>query len=48
MAKLYTRSFLVIVRDDEEARSRNWSTDQEDYYISDLGRGLWSGRTVKR
>ena len=46
MAKLYTRSFLVIVRDDEEARSRNWSTDQEDYYISDLGRGLWSVRTV--
>ena len=46
MAKLYTRSFLVIVRDDEEARSRNWVTDQEDYYISDLGRGLWSVRSV--
>ena len=46
MAKLYTRSFLVIVRDDEEARNRNWVTDQEDYYISDLGRGLWSVRSV--
>lgn len=46
MVKLYTRSFLVIVRDDEEARSRNWVTDQEDYYISDLGRGLWSVRSV--
>ena len=46
MAKLYTSSFLVIVRDDEEARSRNWVTDQEDYYIRDLGRGLWSVRYV--
>ena len=46
MTKLYSRSFLVIVRDDEEARSRNWVSDQEDYYISNLGRGLWSVRTV--
>ena len=46
MAKLYTRSFLVIVRDDEEARNRNWVTDQEDYYVSNLGRGLWSVRSV--
>ena len=46
MVKLYSRSFLVIVRDDEEARNRNWVTDQEDYYISDLGRGLWSVRSV--
>lgn len=46
MVKLYTRSFLVIVRDDEEARSRNWVTDQEDYYIRDLGRGLWSVHAV--
>ena len=46
MAKLYTCSFLVIVRDDEEARSRNWSTDQEDYYVHDLGRGLWSVRAI--
>lgn len=46
MTKLYSKSFLVIVRDDEEARSRNWVTDQEDYYISDLGRGLWSVRSV--
>ena len=46
MAKLYTRSHIVIVRDDEEARNRNWVTDQEDYYICDLGRGLWSVRSV--
>ena len=46
MTKLYTRSFIVIVRDDEEARNRNWVTDQEDYYISNLGRGLWSVRSV--
>ena len=46
MTKLYTRSFLVIVRDDEEARNHNWVTDQEDYYIRDLGRGLWSVRSV--
>ena len=46
MAKLYSRSFLVIVRDDEEARSRNWVTDQEDYVVRDLGRGLWSVRAV--
>ena len=46
MTKLYSRSFLVIVRDDEEARNRNWVTDQEDYYISDLGRGLWSVKSV--
>ena len=46
MAKLYTRSHIVIVRDDAEARARNWVTDQEDYYVRDLGRGLWSVRTV--
>ena len=46
MAKLYTRSTVIVVRDDEEARSRNWATDQEDYYVRDLGRGLWSVRTV--
>lgn len=46
MAKLYTVSHVVIVRDDEEARNRNWVTDQEDYYVRDLGRGLWSVRAV--
>ena len=46
MAKLYTRSHLVIVRDDAEARNRNWVTDQEDYVVRDLGRGLWSVRAV--
>ena len=42
MAKLYTRSHIVLVRDDAEARNRNWVTDQTDYYVRDLGRGLWS------
>lgn len=42
MAKLYTRSHLVLIRDDEEARNRNWVTDQADYLVRDLGRGLWS------
>ena len=46
MAKLYTNSHLVIIRDDEEAQSRNWVTDQEDYFVRDLGRGLWSVRAV--
>ena len=46
MAKLYTLSHLVIIRDDEEARSRNWVTDQEDYLVRDLGRGLWSVRVI--
>ena len=46
MAKLFTRSHLVIVRDDEDARNRNWVSDQEDYYIYDLGRGLWSIRAI--
>ena len=46
MAKLYSRSVLVIVRDDEEARSRNWVTDQEDFLSRDLGRGLWSVRVI--
>ena len=46
MAKLYTHSFLIIVRDDDEARNRNWVTDQEDYFVRDLGRGLWSVRAV--
>lgn len=46
MAKLFTRSHVVIVRDDEEARSRNWVTDQEDYLVRSLGRGLWSVRAI--
>ena len=46
MAKLYTRSHIVIIRNDEEAQSRNWVTDQTDYLVRDLGRGLWSVRTV--
>lgn len=46
MAKLYTFSHVVVIRDDAEARSRNWVTDQEDYYVRDLGRGLWSVRAV--
>ena len=46
MTKLYSKSFLVIIDDDEEARNRNWATDQEDYYVSNLGRGLWSVRAV--
>ena len=46
MAKLYTVSHVVIVRDDEEARNRNWVTDQEDFLIRSLGRGLWSVRAM--
>ena len=46
MAKLYTRSHLVIVRSDEEAMARNWVTDQADYLVRDLGRGLWSVRVI--
>lgn len=46
MAKLYTVTHLVLVRTDEEARSRNWVTDQEDYVVRDLGRGLWSVRAM--
>ena len=46
MAKLYTRSHVVIIRDDDEARSRNWSTDQEDFLIRSLGRGRWSVRAI--
>ena len=46
MAKLYSMSHVVVVRDDEEARSRNWVTDQTDYLVRDLGRGLWSVRAV--
>ena len=46
MAKLYTRSHLVIIRDDKEAQSRNWVTDQDDYFVRDLGRGLWSVRVI--
>ena len=46
MAKLYTRSHVVIIRDDEEARSRNWATDQEDFLIRSLGRGRWSVRAM--
>ena len=46
MAKLYTRSHIVIVRDDAEAQSRNSVTDQQDYYVRDIGRGLWSVRVI--
>lgn len=46
MAKLYVNSHVVIVRDDAEAQSRNWVTDQEDYMVRALGRGLWSVRAV--
>ena len=46
MAKLYTVSHVVIIRDDEEARNRNWVTDQEDYLVRSLGRGLWSVRPI--
>ena len=46
MAKLYTFSHLVITRDDAEAQSRNWVTDQTDYLVRDLGRGLWSVRVI--
>ena len=46
MAKLYTRSHLVIIRDDEDARNRNWASDQEDFLIRSLGRGLWSVRAL--
>ena len=46
MAKLYTRSHLVIIRDDEDARNRNWASDQEDFLIRNLGRGLWSVRAM--
>ena len=46
MAKLYTVSHLVLIRDDEEARNRNWVTDQEDYLVRSLGRGLWSVRHI--
>ena len=46
MAKLYTRSRIVIIRNDEEAQSRNWVTDQTDYLVRDLGRGLWSVRVI--
>ena len=46
MAKLYTCSHVVVIRDDAEARSRNWVTDQEDYLVRNLGRGLWSVRPI--
>ena len=46
MAKLYVNSHLVIIRDDEEARSRNWASDQEDFLIRSLGRGRWSVRAI--
>ena len=46
MAKLYVNSHVVIIRDDEEARSRNWASDQEDFLIRSLGRGLWSVRAL--
>ena len=46
MAKLYTRSHVVIIRDDEDARNRNWASDQEDFLIRSLGRGRWSVRAI--
>ena len=46
MAKLYSRSHVVIVRADADAQSRNWVTDQTDYLVRDLGRGLWSVRVI--
>lgn len=46
MAKLYVLSHLVVIRDDEEARNRNWVTDQEDFLIRNLGRGRWSIRAI--
>ena len=46
MAKLFNRSIVVVIRDDEEARNRNWVTDQTDYLVRDLGRGLWSVRVI--
>ena len=46
MAKIYNNSHLVVIRNDEEAQSRNWITDQEDYLVHSLGRGLWSVRAV--
>ena len=46
MAKLYTFSRIVVIRDDAEAQSRNWVTDQTDYFVRDLGRGLWSVRVI--
>lgn len=46
MAKLYTRTHLVLIRDDDDARHRLWATDQEDYYVRSLGRGLWAVRAI--
>ena len=46
MAKLYVVSHVVVIRADEEAMARNWVTDQEDYLVHDLGRGLWSVRVI--
>ena len=46
MAKLYTFSHVVVIRADAEARERNWVTDQTDYLVRDLGRGLWSVRII--
>ena len=46
MAKLYVNSHLVIIRDDEDARNRNWASDQEDFLIRSLGRGRWSVRAL--
>ena len=46
MAKLYSRSNVVVIRDDAEARNRNWVTDQTNYLVRDLGRGLWSVRVI--
>ena len=46
MAKLYSRSHIVDISDDAQAQSRNWVTDQEDYFVRDLGRGLCSVRVI--
>lgn len=46
MAKLYVRSHVVVIRADDEARNRNWATDQEDFLIRNLGRGMWSVRAI--
>lgn len=46
MAKLYTVTHLVLVSANEEARHRLWATDQEDYLVRSLGRGLWSVRAI--
>ena len=46
MAKLFSHSHVVVVRDDDDEEARNWVTDQTDYLVRDLGRGLWSVRVI--